>query len=168
MSPSSLDPDSHPKPPAIRHYGRHKARELALQVLFQWDFHGNNEFWLEQFWAQQTVSESIKEFVTMLVTGVQAQHHELDELIRRYAENWSLDRMPVIDRNILRLSMYELLWVPDVPAKVTMNEALELAKSFADADTTRFVNGILDQLLKQDARLQPKRMAMTTNGVKSV
>ena len=168
MSPPSLDSDSSSGQPSIRQFGRHKARELALQVLFQWDFHGHTEFWLEQFWGQQTVSESIKEFVNLLVTGVQEQQKELDELIQRYAENWSLDRMPVIDRNILRLSIYELLWVPDVPAKVTMNEALELAKSFADADTTRFINGILDHMLKQDARLQPKRVAMTNQGVKTV
>ena len=168
MSPPSVDPESRSEPPSNRHYGRHKARELALQVLFQLDFHGHTEFWLEQFWSQQTVSESIREFVNLLVTGVQNQHEELDQLIRRYAENWSLDRMPVIDRNILRLSIYELVWVPDVPAKVTMNEALELAKSFADADATRFINGILDKLLKQDVRLRPKRTAMTANGVRTI
>ncbi len=168
MSPSPVDPeqpDSDSEQPPIRSYGRHKAREQALQVLFQWDFHGSTEFWLEQFWEQQTVSGSIKDFVNLLVAGVQDQQIDLDDLIGKYAENWSLDRMPVIDRNILRLSIYELLWIPDIPAKVTMNEALELAKSFADADTTRFINGILDQLLKQDARLQSKRVAMTTQGV---
>jgi len=152
----------------MRHYGRHKARELALQVLFQWDFHGSTEYWLEKFWAQQTVSDTIRDFVNLLVSGVQTQQKELDELIRRYAENWSLDRMPVIDRNILRLAIYELVWVPDVPAKVTMNEALELAKSFADGDATRFINGILDQLIKQEARLETKRLAMNTNGVRTL
>ena len=68
--------------------------------------------------------------------------------------------MPIVDRNILRQSIYELMWLPDIPAKVTMDEALQLAKSFADDDAKRFINGILDRILKQDPRLQEKRVAM--------
>ena len=82
------------------------------------------------------------------------------DLIAAYARNWTIDRMPVVDRNILRQAMYELLWVPDVPAKVTVDEALELAKNFADDETRRFVNGILDQFIKHDARLESKRSAL--------
>ena len=145
-----------------RGYTRHDARELALQILFQCDFHGSTEFWLEQFWAQRDASESVRTFTSELVTGVRTHQVELDDLIAAYARNWTVDRMPVVDRNILRQAMYELLWVPDVPAKVTVDEALELAKNFADDETRRFVNGILDQLIKHDSRLEPKRNALAS------
>ncbi len=149
-------------PELHRSYTRHDARELALQILFQCDFHGSTEFWLEQFWAQRDTSESVRAFASELVAGVQTHQGELDDLIAAYARNWTIDRMPVVDRNILRQAMYELLWVPDVPAKVTVDEALELAKNFADDETRRFVNGILDQLIKHDARLEPKRDALAS------
>ena len=145
-----------------RGYTRHDARELALQILFQCDFHGSTEFWLEQFWAQRDTSEPVRTFASELVAGVRTHQDELDDLIAAYARNWTIDRMPVVDRNILRQAMYELLWVPDVPAKVTVDEALELAKNFADDETRRFVNGILDQLIKHDARLEPKRSALAS------
>jgi N utilization substance protein B len=74
--------------------------------------------------------------------------------------------MPVVDRNILRAALYELLWMPDVPAKVTVNEAIELAKRFADDQTKKFVNGILDQVLKSDPRLEDKRADSLAAGVK--
>ena len=150
--------DSSPEP--RRRYTRHDARELALQILFQCDFHGSTEFWLEQFWTQRDASESVRTFVSQLVTGVRTHQVELDELIASYARNWTVARMPVVDRNILRQAIYELLWIPDVPAKVTVDEALELAKNFADDETRRFVNGVLDQLIKHDARLEPKRNAL--------
>ena len=143
-----------------RSYTRHDARELALQILFQCDFHGSTEFWLEQFWAQRDASEPVREFVSELVAGVRIHQVELDALITAYARNWTVDRMPVVDRNILRQAIYELLWIPDVPAKVTVDEALELAKNFADDETRRFVNGILDQFIKHEARLEPKRNAL--------
>ena len=151
--------DSSPEP--RRWYTRHDARELALQILFQCDFHGSTEFWLEQFWAQREASESVRTFVSELVTGVRTHQVELDGLITAYARNWTVERMPVVDRNILRQAMYELLWVSDVPAKVTVDEALELAKNFADDETRRFVNGVLDQFIKHEARLEPKRNALT-------
>ena len=140
---------------------RHSARELALQILFQVDFHGSISGWLEEFWAEQRPSQAVREFADQLVNGVQAQKTELDQLIKQSAENWTLDRMPIIDRNILRQAIYELLWVPDIPAKVTVDEALQLAKSFADDDAKRFVNGILDKILKHDPRLKTKRVALS-------
>ena len=147
-------------PEPRRRYTRHDARELALQILFQCDFHGSTEFWLEQFWAQREASESVRTFVSELVAGVRTHQVELDALITAYARNWTVDRMPVVDRNILRQAMYELLWVSDVPAKVTVDEALELAKNFADDETRRFVNGVLDQFIRHDVRLEPKRNAL--------
>jgi len=140
---------------------RHSARELALQILFQLDFHGTTDGWLDEFWEQQRSSKPVREFANQIVTGVQEQKDELARLIEQSAENWSLDRMPIVDRNILRQAIYELVWISDIPAKVTVDEALQLAKSFADDDAKRFINGILDNILKHDPRLEEKR-AVTT------
>ncbi|MGH7262288.1 MAG: transcription antitermination factor NusB, partial [Nitrospiraceae bacterium] len=85
-------------------------------------------------------------------------------LIGKLATNWKVARMPIVDRNILRMGLYELLWLPDVPAKVTVNEAIELAKQFADDEAKRFVNGILDKVLKDDPRLQEKRAELAEAG----
>ena len=153
----SAKPEFH-TPPSLT---RHSARELALQVLFQLDFHGTTEGWLDEFWAQQRSSKSVREFANQIVSGVQAQKEELDQLIEQSAENWSLDRMPIVDRNILRQAIYELVWISDIPAKVTVDEALQLAKSFADEDAKRFVNGILDKILQHDPRLKTKRSMIT-------
>jgi len=148
-------------PHSLRNSTRHDARCLTLQILFQWDFHGSTEFWLDRFWAQRQASPAVREFATQLVTGVQTHHVELDALIGTYARNWTIDRMPTVDRNILRQSVYELLWVTDIPAKVTVDEALLLARSFADDKTRQVVNGVLDQLIKHDARLESKRLALS-------
>jgi transcription antitermination protein NusB len=83
---------------------------------------------------------------------------ELDVLVGKYATNWKISRMPIVDRNILRAGAYELLWMDDVPAKVTMNEAIELAKSFGDDEASKFVNGVLDQVLTKEPRLEAKRI----------
>lgn len=139
---------------------RHLARELGLQILFQWDFNGYQCAGSEEFWLKQVPAPEVKQFADQLILGVQEQYKELDELIVRYAQNWTIDRMPVVDRNILRQALYEFLFIPDVPAKVTMDEALHLAKSFADEDTRRFVNGMLDQVLKLDPRLDQKWNAL--------
>ena len=141
---------------------RRQARVYALQILFQWDIHADTGHWLEDFWAQRDVSPDLRAFTDQLVEGVLKHHVDIDRLIGAAATNWAIDRMPVVDRNILRLSLYELLWVPDVPAKVTVNEAIELAKVFADDEARRFVNGILARVLKEDTRLETKRIAMVT------
>jgi N utilization substance protein B len=136
---------------------RRQARELALQVLFQWDIHGKAGFWLEDFWERHAAAPEVRAFAERVVNGVVAERAELDTLLDAYAANWKVSRMPIVDRNILRAAVYELIWMPDVPAKVTVNEAIELAKRFADDETKRFVNGVLDQILKKDGRLDAKR-----------
>ena len=136
---------------------RRQSRERALQILFQWDIHGNTEHWLEDFWQQEPPTEEVREFAERLVDGVMANHKELDRLIGAHATNWTVSRMPVVDRNILRAALYELLWMPEVPAKVTVNEAIELAKQFADDETKGFVNGVLDHIIGADPRLHDKR-----------
>ena len=89
--------------------------------------------------------------------GVLEHKKELDATIGKYATNWTVSRMPIVDRNILRAGLYELLWLDEVPAKVTMDEAIELAKSFGDDDASKFVNAVLDKVLATESRLAAKR-----------
>lgn len=136
---------------------RHHARERALQILFQYDIHGRPGLWLDVFWKENEATEEVKAFAERLVAGVLEKKRELDALIGKYATNWKISRMPIVDRNILRAGVYELLWMDDVPAKVTVNEAIELAKSFGDDEASKFVNGILDQVLGKELTLAAKR-----------
>ena len=136
---------------------RHQSRERALQILFQYDIHGKPGVWLEEFWKQCKSADEVKVFAERLVAGVLEHKKELDTLIGKYATNWKISRMQVVDRNILRLGAYELLWLDEVPAKVTVNEAIELAKDFGDDEAAKFVNGILDKVLATEAKLESKR-----------
>jgi N utilization substance protein B len=136
---------------------RHQSRERALQVLFQYDIHRKPGLWLDEFWKQYKVSEDVKAFAEQLVNGVLEHKKDLDVLIGKYATNWKVSRMQIVDRNILRLGAYELLWLDEVPAKVTVNEAIELAKDFGDDEAAKFVNGILDKVLATEAKLEGKR-----------
>lgn len=140
---------------------RRFSRELALQVLFQLDIHGSPGYWLEDFWTRQPIPDEVRLRTESLIEGVREHRREIDSLISRSALHWKLSRMSVIDRNILRMALYELIWEPDVPAKVSVNEAIELAKRFADDEARRFVNGILDHVLKTDPRLHGKRQDIT-------
>jgi N utilization substance protein B len=109
------------------------------------------------FWKENEAPDEVKAFAERLVAGVLEKKKALDVLIGKYATNWKISRMPIVDRNILRAGVYELLWMDDVPAKVTVNEAIELAKSFGDDDASKFVNGILDQVLNKELTLAAKR-----------
>lgn len=136
---------------------RHQARERALQILFQYDIHGKPGVWLDEFWKPLKADAETKMFAERLVEGVLEKKKELDALIGKHATNWKVSRMPIVDRNILRAGVYELIWMDEVPAKVTMNEAIELAKSFGDDEASKFVNGILDKVLATEPRLDAKR-----------
>jgi N utilization substance protein B len=141
---------------------RRYARQLALQLLFQQEFQIKNAPWQEKFWENQSASIEVKAFATRLLQGVIDHQSEIDRLIQKFAVDWSITRMPVVDRNILRCAIYELLWEPDIPAAVTIDEAIELAKRFADDEAQRFVNGILDHILRQEDRLTGKRQQVTS------
>ncbi|ULA64679.1 MAG: Transcription antitermination protein NusB [Nitrospira sp.] len=136
---------------------RHEARERALQILFQYDIHGKSGLWLDEFWKPLTTDDETKAFAERLVAGVQEKKKDLDTVLAKYATNWKISRMPIVDRNILRAGLYELLWMDDVPANVTMDEAIELAKSFGDEEASKFVNGVLDKVLATEANLELKR-----------
>jgi N utilization substance protein B len=130
---------------------RRRAREYALQILFQIDFKGekvqSKDF--EDFWSDKDVSEDIKRFTEDLVTGTIKRLDEIDSMIEKVAENWILKRMAAVDRNIMRFAAYEILYRKDIPSAVTINEAIEIAKKFSSSEAAPFINGILDRLAKE-------------------
>ncbi len=133
---------------------RTKSREYALQMLYQADIrHATPRQVTEEFWLEQEeASPEVIQFANQLFSGTVDQLPTLDPLIATHADNWALKRMAVIDRNILRLGAFELLHMNDVPPKVSINEAIELAKRFGDAESGKFINGILDAIHKKHAR----------------
>jgi transcription antitermination protein NusB len=142
---------------------RRKGRELALQILYQWDIHRDTSGWLEDFWAQNPTHSEAKTFAEGLVDGVITHSAELDILLGRYAEHWTVHRMAITDRTVLRMAVYELLYLPDIPARVTLNEAIEIVKVFGDEQSGSFVNGILDRILREEPRLQSKAQEAVTS-----
>src|SRR5207245_11563638 len=104
-----------------------------------------------------------KTFAEDLVNGVITHADELDGLLGRCAEHWTVHRMEITDRTVLRMAVYELLYLPDVPARVTLNEAIEVVKLFGDEQSGSFVNGILDRILREDSRLRSKAREAVTS-----
>jgi transcription antitermination factor NusB len=126
---------------------RTKARQLALQLLYRLDLLGDeaNPDRLH-FLREQTSDAEVLDFASDLVEGTIRHRDDLDARIREVARNWDIGRMAVLDRNILRMGAYELVYRDDIPPKVSLNEAIELAKRFSTADSGAFVNGILDKV----------------------
>mgnify|MGYP000300301886 CR=1 FL=1 len=126
---------------------RRKAREIALQVLYQLDvLRIEPREAIELFWVHFNAPAEAREFASELVEGTWAHRDAIDQLISTCSENWTLERMARVDRNILRLAVYELLFDSDTPPKVAINEAVELAKMFGSDSSPRFVNGVLGSL----------------------
>src|SRR4051794_894793 len=140
---------------------RSRGREVALQVLYQIEQNpGIPAAEVRQFIDRRLLGDKkLVEFTQDLGAGVRENQPKIDEMIKEVAENWRLDRMAAIDRNILRLGAYEMLLRPEVPAKVAINEALELAKRYSTAQSSRFVNGILDRVLQLNAASQAGEQA---------
>ncbi|MCC6501846.1 MAG: transcription antitermination factor NusB [Deltaproteobacteria bacterium] len=129
---------------------RRKARETALQALYKIDISdaaGDDDLELEEL-APGTES---RRYCEMLVRGVKARLAELDAEIEKHSENWTIGRMSVVDRNILRIAAYELFYCSDVPYKVIIDEAVELAKTFGTDESGPFINGIIDRIRKESA-----------------
>jgi len=126
------------------------AREFALQVLYQLDITSDTpDNALDNFWSNhndEEIETSLKEFSSELVKGVANNLKEIDKRIVQFAANWQLERMAVVDRNIMRLGAFELLYRDDIPPKVSINEAVELAKKFSGLESGKFVNAILDKI----------------------
>ncbi len=128
---------------------RRKARELALQILYGMEMSkGELSPVLSGFWEAHPCPEEVRDFATELVTGTYENLSSIDNLLRKYADNWDINRLAAVDRNILRFATYELLFLDDIPPKVTINEAIEIAKKYSTADSGKFVNGILDRIKK--------------------
>jgi len=129
---------------------RTRAREFALQVLYQIDItHDNYETSLDNFWSehlQDNIDEEQKNFTAQLVKGTVDNLAAIDKKIAQYAENWQLKRMAVVDRNIMRMGSFELIYCEDIPPKVSINEAVDLAKKYSGPEAGKFVNAILDKI----------------------
>lgn len=129
---------------------RTKARECALKVLYQIEMTKDDyNDSLKIFWEREPrIEEAVKEFASQLVKGVKDNIKEIDDTIGKYATNWQIDRMAVVDRNILRIATFEILYLDDIPSKVSINEAVDAAKKYGGTDSGKFVNGILDKIGK--------------------
>lgn len=130
---------------------RTRARELALQFLFQMDFHEDAyrerlDAFLDEALNGKAGADEAKAYAQRVVDGVRANRREIDGLLQSSAKNWELERMAVMDRNALRIGVYELLFAEDIPMKVAINEAIELAKRYSTEASGAFVNGILDRI----------------------
>ena len=137
---------------------RRRARELAVQVLFHIGFSGGKPEEVFDLICQNFgAGESIRPFSRELVVGVCEKMEELDAMIRRASEHWRLERMPQVDRNVLRLAVYEMLCREDVPPKVSIDEAVEIGKKYGSEESGSFINGVLDKIyniLLEEGRLK--------------
>ncbi len=126
---------------------RTKAREVVLQFLYQQDIRKDN--WsnnISDFELLKNIEEDIANFANTLIKGTLENISTLDDIISKSAQNWQLKRMATVDRNIMRMATYELLYESKIPAKVSINEAINLAKKYGDEESGKFVNGILDKI----------------------
>ncbi|HEY9432442.1 MAG TPA: transcription antitermination factor NusB [Blastocatellia bacterium] len=143
---------------------RRRARECALQMLFSYDVtHSSVEELIETYWGEMAeAAEDVRGFANELVTGTISHLGEIDELIRLRTEHWRITRMAIVDRNLLRLAIFEFLYQPTTPMTVAINEALEIARRFSTHEATQFINGILDAI-KRDVESQtvPEMTAAT-------
>ena len=134
---------------------RRRARECALQMLFSFDVtHSSVDELIETYWGEMAeAAEDVRSFANELVIGTISHLNKIDELIRLRTEHWRITRMAIVDRNLLRLAIFEFLYQPTTPMTVAINEALEIARRFSTHEATQFINGILDAI-KRDVESQ--------------
>ena len=127
---------------------RRKARELAVQFLYQIDIIGTKEWsrLLKNFWKEYEVSPEVKGYSDRLIELVVEKQPHIDQFIAQYTTNWDITRIAVVDRNVLRVAICELLYMEDIPPIVSINEAVDVAKKYGSVDSGKFVNGILDKI----------------------
>ncbi len=120
---------------------------MALQILYGMEINkGERSQIFSDFWEEHPCPEEVGDFATELVTGTSENLFSIDNLLKKHTANWDIGRLAAVDRNILRLATYELLFRDDIPPRVTINEAIEIAKKYSTADSGKFVNGILDRI----------------------
>ena len=146
---------------------RRAARQLALDVLYESEIRGSlpvealalreKEGWVvttdedsANLVSGIDASDETVGYTRLLVEGVQSHHADIDQMIIGYADRWAIERMPMVDRNLVRIALFELFWGDDVPVAVAINEAVELAKSFSTEDSGRFVNGLLGRIVEKE------------------
>lgn len=133
-----------------RRDGRHRGREAALQLLYQWEVGGGDlDQGIALYWELDRAPGADREFATWLARGTAAELTAIDPLVAASTRKWRIERLAVIDRLILRLATYELLHAPDTPPAVVIDEALELARSFSVAESVPFINGVLDDVKRR-------------------
>ena len=126
---------------------RRRARELAMQALFYMDSRNkSSRESVERFCHNFSPSSKTKPFFLKLVDGVLKAQPEIDTLIEQYSKNWKIHRMSLVDRNVMRIAIYELIYCVDIPAKVSINEAVDIGKKFGTEESGAFINGILDSI----------------------
>ena len=131
---------------------RSLSREHALKILYQFDITKRPlDAVIESYWsAEDSKDEEIITYANLISNGIGSHMDAIDSKISEYATNWQLKRMAVIDRNVMRIGLYELKYTHDIPPKVAINEAVELAKKYGDLESSKFVNGILDKIHKKE------------------
>jgi N utilization substance protein B len=132
---------------------RSKAREVALHILYQIELSRQDPQTSFQTYIEcSPQQQEVIDFANTLLFGTVKNLPHIDALIKKYVKNWKIERIATVDRNILRLACFELLFMGDIPPKVSINEAIELAKRFGDIDSPRFVNGVLDKIYKLETK----------------
>ena len=132
---------------------RSKAREVALHLLYQIEISKKDyKVAFQSYLESNPQEQEVIDFSLFLVEGVIKNLAHIDTLIQKHVKNWKIDRMAFIDRNILRIACLELLFLDDIPPKVSINEAIELAKRFGDIDSSSFVNGVLDKIYRMESK----------------
>lgn len=145
--------------------GRRQAREWVVQFLFQTEFNPEeveqalNDFWNDD---EKTPLERDRRYVNEMIRGVLDEQFKIDRTLKRYTQNWDVDRLGTLDRTVLRVAVYEMLFRDDVPPVVSINEAIEIAKAYSGQKSARFVNGVLDRVQKELSR--PSRSPNSNHG----
>ncbi|PIE60870.1 MAG: transcription antitermination factor NusB [Desulfobacterales bacterium] len=132
---------------------RRKSRELALQAMFFLDVNDTDfEAGLQGFCDQHedALNDAVKPFFWELVNGTMEKRGDIDQMLNRWAKNWKISRMPVVDRNMMRLAVFEMMYCPDIPPSVSINEAVEIGKKYGTRDSGPFINGVLDRIRVQE------------------
>lgn len=145
--------------------GRRQAREWVVQFLFQTEFNPEElDQALEDFWNDEEKKplDRDRRYVNEVIQGVIDEQSKIDRTLKRYTDNWDVDRLGALDRTVLRVAVYEMLFRDDVPPVVSINEAIEIAKAYSGQKSARFVNGVLDRIQKELSR--PSRTRNTGNG----
>ena len=135
---------------------RRSSRELALKFLYQFELNeGDLDEQIKLFLERNSSQEGVENFMKELVVSLINKREEIDEIIQKYSDHWVLDRMTVIDRNILRIGTCELLFNFSTPPKVVINEAIDIAKKYGNEDSPEFINGILDKVYNKTGQKRP-------------